>query len=191
MDLQRFCVKFFARDASDVDDACFTEVFHDWIRRKPIPGILVDVADYRHVPNGPGIMLIGHEANIAMDRSGGRFGLLYQGKRAQEGTLPQRILAALATALQACQHLEQEPRLDGKLVFEAGGFDFISNDRLLAPNEATAAAELSGPLASAAERLYPEGASIERVSDDPGERLRFSVSAAASADVRTILTRSR
>lgn len=191
MDLQRFCVKFFARDGSDVDEARFTEVFHDWIRRKPIPGILVDVADYRHVSNGPGIMLIGHEANIAMDRAGGRFGLLYQRKIAQEGALLERILAAVATALQACHGLEQEPRLDGNLVFEAGGFEFVSNDRLLAPNEPTAAAELSGPLASAAECLYPEGASIKRVSDEPGERLRFSVSAAASTDIGTVLARSR
>ncbi len=191
MDLQRFCVKFFAREVSGVDEARFTGIFHRWIRRKAIAGILIDVADYRHVPNGPGIMLIGHEANIAMDRAGGRLGLLYQRKAAQEGALPQRIVAALTTALQACHRLEQESPLAGKFVFEAGDFEFTSNDRLLAPNEPAVVGDLWGPLASVAERLYPQGASIERVSTHPRERLRFSVRAAGSTDVETVLARCR
>ena len=31
--------------------------------------LLIDVADYAHVPNGPGTVLVAHEANIHIDRT--------------------------------------------------------------------------------------------------------------------------
>ena len=52
MNIERFCVKFFARPETNLDDAVFIEIFHEWIRLKTLPGILLDVADYRHVPFG-------------------------------------------------------------------------------------------------------------------------------------------
>ncbi|MCB0198264.1 MAG: hypothetical protein KDJ65_40355, partial [Anaerolineae bacterium] len=92
MNIERFCVKFFARPETNLDDAVFIEIFHEWIRLKTLPGILLDVADYRHVPDGPGIMLITHEINFAMDYSEGRFGLLAQQKLSQGVTQQERIL---------------------------------------------------------------------------------------------------
>lgn len=38
-------------------------VFHEWIRNDSLQDILVDVADYRHVSRGPGVVLVGHECN--------------------------------------------------------------------------------------------------------------------------------
>lgn len=178
MDLQRFCVKFFARPPAEVDDGAFIEIFHEWIRRKRLPGILIDVADYRHVHRGPGVMLIGHEANIAMDRAAGRLGLLYQRKTAQSGALSERILAAVEGARRACRYLEAEPRLGGRLLLDDGGFEFSANDRLLAPNEPTAAAAVSAALAAVAVNLYPEGFAVEHIPGGPGERLRIHVGSA-------------
>lgn len=39
------------------------QVFHDWIRSEFLDDILVDVADYGHVTQGPGVILIGHRCN--------------------------------------------------------------------------------------------------------------------------------
>ncbi|HEX9595476.1 MAG TPA: hypothetical protein VF982_01240, partial [Anaerolineales bacterium] len=72
MDIGRFCIKFFARPGYNIDDAIFIDIFHEWIRLKKLPGILLDVADYRHVPEGPGVMLLTHDINFAMDYSEGR-----------------------------------------------------------------------------------------------------------------------
>lgn len=35
--------------------------FHDWIRSHALDEVLVDVADYSHVPGGPGVVLIGSD----------------------------------------------------------------------------------------------------------------------------------
>ena len=62
----RFCIKFVAQDAS-LDEETLIPVFHEWIRERKLPGVMFDVVDYRHVPEGPGIMLITHEINYAME----------------------------------------------------------------------------------------------------------------------------
>src|SRR5262245_38797576 len=95
--------------------------------------MLIDVADYRHVPNGPGVMLIGHEANYSLDNTKGRLGLLYSRKQAG-GEARENLRQAFDAALAACGRLEQEPAFAGKLKFDLGDCEFSINDRLLAPN---------------------------------------------------------
>ena len=57
-------------------------LFHDWIRNNVMDDhLMIDVADYRHVPNGPGVMLIAHEAHLSVERLGGDPGLCYQSKK--------------------------------------------------------------------------------------------------------------
>ena len=59
--------------------------------------LLIDVADYEHVPNGPGTVLVSHEANIHLDLADGRPGLLYIRKQPLKGDLRERIRALSAT----------------------------------------------------------------------------------------------
>lgn len=190
--LQRFCVKFFARALAEVDDEKFIEIFHEWIRRQALSGILIDIADYNHLNAGPGIMLISHEANLAMDRADGRLGLSYQRKASHPGTLVERILAAIEVTLTACQLLEQEPLLNGGLKFGGEHFVFISNDRLLAPNDETTPRVLRDTLAAVAARLYAdEGSRIEYVSKDPRERLILNIRTSKPAGIETLLENLR
>ncbi len=173
-ELPRFCVKFFAHSDTAVDDAKFIDVFHRWIQRQILPGILIDVADYRHVPNGPSILLIGHEADIVMDRTDGRLGLLYQRKSAQPGPLTVRLCAAIETALSACRLLEQELLLGGDIKFAGDEFVFIANDRLLAPNNQATFDAMRNDLEMVAEALSPPGGwKIEQCGAED-ERERFS-----------------
>ena len=60
-------VKIFAREPAAIDLADAIPVFHRWIQEQVSEELLVDVADYRHVPDGPGVMLIAHEANYSLD----------------------------------------------------------------------------------------------------------------------------
>ncbi|MBY0396577.1 MAG: hypothetical protein K2X91_08940, partial [Thermoleophilia bacterium] len=80
-DAVRIGVKLYAEDPAAVRPDRFIPVFHGWIQRGAVPGLLIDVADYAHVPQGPGVMLIGHEADHAIDLGEGRPGVLYQRKR--------------------------------------------------------------------------------------------------------------
>ena len=81
MDSHKIAVKIFARSANFTGEE-FVPVFHRWIQNQVLPNhLLIDVADYDHVSNGPGAVLIANEANIALDFADGRLGLLYFRKR--------------------------------------------------------------------------------------------------------------
>src|SRR5229473_5672560 len=92
--IQHVRVKVFARQPAPIDQGDAIAVFHRWIQNRECPEMLIDVADYRHVPDGPGVMLIGHEASYSLDNTKGRLGLLYSRKQAggeaQENLPPAR-----------------------------------------------------------------------------------------------------
>lgn len=62
---QRIAVRFPLRSRiGDLEPAI--TVFHRCIQRGWLEGRLIDVADYRHVPSGPGVMLVGHDVDYAL-----------------------------------------------------------------------------------------------------------------------------
>lgn len=184
MNLQRFCVKIFAQPAPDFDDARLINVFHDWIKRRVALGTLIDVADYRHVPDGPGVMLITHEANFAMDRTEDRrLGLLYQRKTDVAGDTAARILVAVDHAVTACGMLVRDTHIRGQLAFNAGELLVIANDRLMAPNTDDAYERLKPHLQRVGGALFG-ACDVMRMDNDPRERLaaRLVSSAPVSLD---------
>ncbi|MCB9101596.1 MAG: hypothetical protein H6632_18815 [Anaerolineales bacterium] len=186
MNIERFCVKFLARPGTTLDDAVFIEVFHEWIRRHTLPGILLDVADYRHVPDGPGIMLITHEINFAMDYSEGGFGLLAQRKLGQGTTQQERILELVRATVTFGALLEADPRVAGQLSLEGGAFQFLSNDRLALPNTADGFAAIRPDLEATAAVIYPgQAVSVARLDNDPRDRLTLVVQA-GTVDMQTV-----
>jgi hypothetical protein len=130
--IQHVTVKVFAREPALIDLGDAIPIFHSWIQNHVCPELLIDVADYRHVPNGPGVMLIGHEANYSLDMTKGRLGLLYYRKQ-PGGSAQENLRQAYDAAIVACNRLEQEPAFAGKLKFTPE-CEFSINDRLLAPN---------------------------------------------------------
>ena len=86
MDLQKVNVKFFVGDSNGVPLTAFINIFNSWIQASD--GDYYDLADYSHMHAGPGILLIAHEANISMDNTGNRLGLLYNRKRPLQGSNP-------------------------------------------------------------------------------------------------------
>jgi hypothetical protein len=132
--VQHINLKVFARNSDGVDLADTVPVFHQWIREGACPEMLIDVANYLHVPEGPGVLLIGHQANYSLDNRQNRLGLLYNRKAALDGTLQDRLDQAHRAALNACERLEQEDCFRGKLAFDRSSLEVFVNDRLLAPN---------------------------------------------------------
>jgi hypothetical protein len=190
MELHKIVVKFFAADSSSVSLDEFIPVFHRWIQKHAVEGMLIDVADYSHLPNGPGVVLVAHEADYFMDCMEGPLGLLYNRKSASSGRLSDRITAAFKAALGACVKLETEPEFQGRLKFRAGEALFIANDRLNAPNSDEGFEALRADLSAAIARVYPTNFDLRRVSDDPRSRLSVQVSAREPvADVASLLAR--
>lgn len=190
MDLHKIVVKYFAADPASVKLDEFIPVYHRWIQKHAVEGMLIDVADYGHVPQGPGVVLVAHEADYFMDTMEGPLGLLYNRKTASPGRLADRITAAFKSALGACVKLEQEPEFQGRLKFRAGEALLLSNDRLNAPNTDEAFQALRSDLSAALARVYPSNYDLRRVSDDPRSRLAVQVTSREPvADVASLLAR--
>ena len=132
--IQHVRLKIFAREPVPDDLGDAIPVFHRWIQDRVCPELLIDVADYRHVPNGPGVVLIGHEASYNLDNTKGRLGLLYT-RRQPGGGSQENLRQAYDAAAAACRRLEAEPEFSGKLKFDTGDFEISINDRLIAPNQ--------------------------------------------------------
>ena len=134
MQLQHVNVKLLVQNPEEVDLEPLIPVFDGWIQDQVGEGLLLDIADYRHVDAGPGVVLIGHEGNYSVDNTDNRLGVRYNRKAALDGSNQDRLKQAARAALIACQRLEADPRLGGRLRFNGQEIEIFVNDRLLAPN---------------------------------------------------------
>lgn len=142
-DIQHFNVKVFATPESTVNWHGLIPVFHRWIQEQAVPESLIDVADYAHVPAGPGVVLIAHEAFYSVDNRAHKPGLLYNRRTALDGTMEDRLRQAIDAAVTAADKLAEEPELKGQLQFDRTSCEVFVNDRLLAPNTSETFDELS------------------------------------------------
>jgi len=195
MDTVKYELKLFVEDASGIDLEEFIPIFHHWITAHELEELLIDVADYRHVPDGPGIVLIGHDAHYAMDLTDGRLGLLYSRRReTQPGlrdihSVEDRLRSVWHCALTACQRLAAHPALAGRLQFRGNELLLRCNDRLHGPNTAAAYSELCQHLEPFLATLYTgQQVEVEHYSERTS-RLTVSIKVAESPDVDTLLTR--
>ncbi len=131
MNLQHINVKIFVEGELSVDPERFIDVFHRWVAEQSMEEMLIDVADYRHVPNGPGVLLVGYEADYCIDNADNRTGLRYNCKSEIGGTNADRLSKAFFSAANACLQLEAE--FDA-LRFNRQELEISINDRALAPN---------------------------------------------------------
>ncbi len=132
--LQHVNVKLLVEPASQEDLEPLIPIFHEWIEHQAPGDLLLDIADYRHVPEGPVVALIGYEGDYSVDNTGSCLGIRYNRKSALDGSDMDRLKQAARAALEACRRLESDARLAGKLRFNGRDIEIFFNDRLLAPN---------------------------------------------------------
>lgn len=171
MDLQKLNVKFFVADSKRVPVETFIHIFNSWIQASD--GEYYDIADYSHLHDGPGVLLIAHEANISMDNSGDRLGLLYNRKQVLSGGSEEKLQFVFKVALEFCRRIEDEPSLKERLKFRGNEALFLINDRRMAPNSEETFREVRPELEKLAGKLY--GRSEFTLEHNPDPRERFSV----------------
>ena len=153
---ERISVKFFVNDDEAVDLPALIPLFHRWIREKRLPGLPIDVADYKHVPEGPGVLLMGHEADYAWDGRYRRSGLLYKHKREwPSNAFQDRLNYVLARASQALALLQEAPELPG-IAFRTDELEIAFPDRLNVPNTPETLAALRETVTAVLQTHYPE-----------------------------------
>lgn len=183
MNVQHINFKFFIENPEAVNLADYAAVFNSWIQRHALEELLIDVADYLHVHNGPGIMLIGHEADYSLDNRAGRLGLLYNRKAQLDGTTQEKLAQAARAALMAAQIFEKENGLN----FNGSEVQIIINDRLLVPNTAETLAALEPDLKAFFDRLYNGAEYTLTHQTEPRERFTVDVKAESNFDVELLL----
>ena len=192
MDSHKLAVKFFVEDASHLKtDADFVPVFHRWIQTRAVPGHqLIDVADYAHVKDGPGTVLISHEANFHADLGDGRLGLLYVRKQPLPGnSFPQRLRETFAHALRACALLEDEESLRGRIRFRTDEAAFRIYDRLHGPNTQETFNAIRGDLEKVLPDLWHADVQLAYYPH-PENLLEVTLRAPAGVPVATLLERA-
>lgn len=144
MSVQRIAISLSLADPT-VDPEAFVPVFHDWIRRAAVDGLLIDVARYAHVHNGPGVLLIGHEGDYAIDLSAGGPALRYTLKR----DVPDAPRDAVALVLRRLLRAAAEAAVVAGGRVETGELVVEIRDRLRAPNTPETLAALGPGIAAA------------------------------------------
>ena len=189
MDLHKFGIKFFAADAQGIEILKLIPIYHRWIQEKALDGLLIDVADYSHVPSGPGVMLIAHEGNYALDETGHERGVVYYSKQKLTGELPERLARVAYKALEAARLMSSDADLEGALRVSGTELQFFANDRLAAPNTDTAYEEIEPAFKRFLDRLYDGAPYTLSREKDPKERLSLRVQVKANVNVDTLLSR--
>ena len=189
MELQHVNVKLIVQNPKNIDLEPLIPVFHSWIQEQSNGELLLDVADYRHVDAGPGIVLIGHEGNYSVDNTDNRLGVRYNRKAELSGSNQDRFEQAARAALSACRRLEAEPRLDGQLRFNGQEIDIFINDRLLAPNNDETREAVASDLRVFSKKLFGGEEYSVSYQHDPRKLFTASLKAGKPISVTDLLQR--
>lgn len=185
MDLQKVNVKFFVGDSNGVPLTAFINIFNSWIQASD--GDYYDLAEYSHMHAGPGILLIAHEANISMDNTGNRLGLLYNRKRPLQGSNREKLRFIFRSALENCRRIEEELSLQGKLKFLGNEVLVLINDRLLAPNTEETFLAVRPDLEGLARTLYAGAEFTLQRETDPKKRFSVQIKTPVSFEITALL----
>jgi hypothetical protein len=176
----RFTAEVPCAPGVSVADHAVVLAFHRFIQQGRLDDRLIDVVDYAHVPGGPGVMLIAHEAHYAFGRASGALGLGWARKRGGAGDAAARAREAITKARAAARLLSGDEGLAGALRFVEDELLVGVDDRLRAPNDEATLAALGPALAAAVADAWgtaPEAVALARVG---GPREGFRVRARRS-----------
>ncbi len=175
MDATKLQIKLYADNLAESDIEQFVVVFHRWIRESVLDELMIDVADYTHVPEGPGILFVGHGSDYFVEVGPeNRPGLLYSRKRAlPEGA--KIVEDSLRRALNAAKLLSQE---GPKPSFGTSEILIRIPDRLHVTNDDAAFDAVKGEVAAALSEVF-DGKQFELVREgDAREPLTIRARAA-------------
>ena len=186
MELQKMNVKFFVAEPNDVPLADFIDLFHGWIQATD--GLYHDVADYSHIQAGPGIVLVANDANLSIDETGYRRGLLYSRKSQLKGSNESKLREVLRSALENCRRIEEEPLLGGKLRFLGNELLISINDRLLAPNTEACFQQIKPEIESLAKRLYADAEFTLERDSEPRKLFNVHIKTPGALNLKELLS---
>ena len=180
-------VKFFFENPESIDLADFGAVFQRWIQGQVLDGLLIDVADYRHVFEGPGIVLIGHESDYTIENRDGRLGLLVTRKHQLEPDLQTQLRTTLRLALAAGELLEAETAFEPRLKLRENEIEIRFADRLQLPNRPETFDLIQDDLRAVLTDVYgTEAVNLAAVQNDPRQLFTIAVHGEGAAGISSL-----
>ena len=162
---KRLGVKFSLQRPPALQPDDILPIFQRWIQERRIEGMLIDVIDYKHVPDGPGVVLIADEADIAYDLTDGQTGLNYIRKRDLPADLNGALRLCFDRALSAACALEAEAPDDLAFDYSAAKISFL--DRLQYRNMPDTFEDVRGPVTTILSDIFGSPVAVTRAYDDP------------------------
>ena len=189
--LQRVALKVFftPQTASTFKTREVIPVFHRWIQTQAVDGLLIDVADYTHLPTGPAVILIAHEGQYSIDLTDGKLGLQYSQTKPLSGNPLERMTALTRTLLKAARLLENETLLGTPPRFRGDQLEYLANDRLLAPNTEETFTAFQSSFETLLATVSPDGDWTLEQDTDPKARFRVHALSSATATLDTLVAR--
>ncbi len=161
----RLGVKFSLKQEPKLQPADILPIFQRWIQEHAVPGMLIDVIEYKHVVEGPGVILVADEADYAYDLGKGQAGLNYIRKRDLPDSLSAALRLSFHHALQAAQALEAEA--PGDLIFDYTSAKISFLDRMNYRNQPEVFDAVRAEIAEIVSGIYATPVEVSRVNDDP------------------------
>jgi hypothetical protein len=180
---ERLQLKLFLEPSAHFELEALIPVFHRFIRDQVIKELMIDVVDYSHVPNGPGVVLIGHSADYYVGALDGAYGLVYSLKRGGPAA-DARLEDSLRRVVNFARLLEQEHGLN--LRFKSGELSLRLTDRLHAPNDEASFASAKAEVESLFGRVYGGTVSVQRLPEARGP-LGLGITTSASLGLEALL----
>ncbi len=187
MNLQQLNWKMHLSNPGDTHSETWFKVFNSWI--PDAPEIFIDVADYSHVGDGPVYLLSGHHANVILDKTHGRLGLVYDRRQPMEGSNADKLRATLRDLVQGAVRLEDDATFHTKPVFEGGDLKLVINNRGIAANTEANFAALQAEVAPLLDAVLGAGAYLITHDADPKQRLNLNVKPKAAVSAKDILAK--
>ncbi|MBF8305313.1 MAG: hypothetical protein HW398_501 [Acidobacteria bacterium] len=190
-DLQRIQIKI-AADPAKAGPGLrldpFLEIFARW-RKETHAAEWVDLADYAHLPRGPGIVLAGQRCNVAFDLADPGPGILYTAKRGLTGSHTERLSAAMQWCLEFSKRLIAEPEFPKDIRLRTDSLELRFNDRLEAPNTPETDAELRPAIEQFLTALFGPGGYDLHPLTDTNNFYGFTVRAREAEPLDALLAR--
>jgi len=172
--LQKINVKLFLEAPSGADYDFLLPIFGRW--RLEEGEEIIDLADYLHVPDGPGCLLVSHRWHFGIDFTGGRPGIFLSTRKGLEGDAESRFAHALRACAEKGQRLLAEEEVPPGVRLRPGELEVVVNDRVLFPNCDESEETLRPGLVAALDGTYGKGACTLERERDPRRRLGWLIS---------------
>lgn len=186
---KRISAKLFIDDPKSFDITSIIPVFHHWIQEQAVDDILIDVIDYKHVPDGPGILLVGHYGVYSLDLTATRPGFRYRQKRGwTTESLQERLAQVIQKAIFGAHLLASAPEFEGRI--DSGQIELAFIDHLNTPNGEETAAALKPQLSQTAQAVF--GIDNFELVVQPGDRrmpLTATIKAKDAPDLQALLNK--